>query len=72
MPRAAFVAVLSCAFLSSVEPSYADCRGLPPASERAGYWQYRVARQALLVWPTEGRCTRTRERHQAHALRRKA
>jgi len=42
MPRAAFVAVLSCTFLSSVEPTYAECRSLPPASERAGYWQYRI------------------------------
>jgi len=42
MPRAAFVAVLSCAFLSSVAPSCAECLSLPPASERAGYWQYRI------------------------------
>jgi len=43
MPRGAFVAVLSCTVLSSVEPTYAECRTtLPPAAERAGYWQYRV------------------------------
>jgi hypothetical protein len=42
MPRAAFVAVLSCTILSSVEPTYAECRSLPPASERAGHWQYRI------------------------------
>jgi hypothetical protein len=43
MPRGAFVAVLSCSVLLSVEPTYAKCRtSLPPASERAGYWQYRI------------------------------
>jgi hypothetical protein len=43
MPRGAFVAVLSCAVLSSVQPAYAECRtSLPPAAERAGYWQYRT------------------------------
>jgi hypothetical protein len=43
MQRGAFVAVLSCTVLSSVEPTYAECRtSLPPASERAGYWQYRT------------------------------
>src|SRR5215470_13519606 len=41
MTRAAFVAVLSCTILASVEPTYAECQSLPPASERAGYWQYR-------------------------------
>ena len=43
MPRGAFVVVLSCTVLSSVEPTYAECRtSLPPASERTGYWQYRT------------------------------
>jgi hypothetical protein len=43
MPRGAFVAVLSCTVLSSVEPAYAECQtSLPPAAERAGYWQYRT------------------------------
>jgi hypothetical protein len=43
MPRGAFVAVLSCTVLSSVEPAYADCQtNLPPAAERAGHWQYRT------------------------------
>jgi hypothetical protein len=43
MSRGAFVAVLSCTILLSVEPTYAECRSsLPPASERAGYWQYRT------------------------------
>src|SRR5947208_16052659 len=43
MSRGAFVAVLSCTVLSSVEPTYAECHtSLPPASERAGYWQYRT------------------------------
>jgi|SRR5215475_503089 len=42
MPRGAFVAVLSCTILSSTAPALAECRtSLPPASERAGYWQYR-------------------------------
>jgi|SRR5215510_8023589 len=42
MPRGAFIAVLSCTVLSSVEPAYAECQTrLPPASERAGHWQYR-------------------------------
>jgi len=43
MHRGAFVAVISCTVLSSVEPAYAECQtSLPPTSERAGYWQYRV------------------------------
>jgi hypothetical protein len=43
MSRGAFVAVLSCTVLSSVEPAYAKCQtSLPPAAERAGYWQYRI------------------------------
>jgi hypothetical protein len=43
MPRGAFVAVLSCAALLSVEQAYAECRtALPPAAERGGYWQYRL------------------------------
>jgi hypothetical protein len=42
MPRGAFVAVLTCTILSSVGPTYAECRTtLPPAAERAGHWQYR-------------------------------
>ena len=49
MPRAAFVAVLSCTILSSVEPTYAECRSLPPASERAGHWQYRIV-QGKRCW----------------------
>src|SRR5215510_12334810 len=44
MPRGAFAAVLLCTVLSSVEPAFAECRtSLPPASERAGHWQYRIA-----------------------------
>src|SRR5262245_35811698 len=43
MPRGAFIAVLSCTVLVSVEQAYAECRtALPPAAERAGYWQYRI------------------------------
>jgi hypothetical protein len=43
MPRGAFVAVLSCIVLSSVESAYAECQTtLPPAAERAGHWQYRT------------------------------
>jgi hypothetical protein len=43
MPRGAFVAILSCAVLVSVEPASAECRtALPPAAERAGYWKYRI------------------------------
>jgi hypothetical protein len=43
MARGVFVAVLSCTVLSSVEPAYAECYTiLPPAAERAGYWQYRT------------------------------
>jgi len=49
MPRAAFVAVLSCTILASVEPTYAECQSLPPAAERAGYWQYRVV-QGKRCW----------------------
>src|SRR5215470_3580621 len=50
MPRAAFAAVLSCTVLCSVEPVFAECRtSLPPASERAGHWQYRVA-QGKRCW----------------------
>jgi hypothetical protein len=45
MPRGAFIAVLSCTVLLPVEPAYAECRTtLPPAAERAGYWQYHTAR----------------------------
>src|SRR5262245_27138305 len=41
MPRGAFAAVLACTVLCSVEPAFAECRAsLPPASERAGHWQY--------------------------------
>jgi hypothetical protein len=43
MARGVFVALLSCTVLSSVEPAYAECYTiLPPAAERAGYWQYRT------------------------------
>jgi hypothetical protein len=43
MARGAFVAVLSFTVLSSFEPAYAECQTtLPPAAERAGYWQYRT------------------------------
>jgi hypothetical protein len=43
MARGAFVAVLSCTVLLSVEPAYAECHtSLPPAAERAGHWQYRT------------------------------
>src|SRR5919201_6860917 len=43
MPRGVFIAVLSCTVLLSAGPTYAECRtSLPPASERAGYWQYRT------------------------------
>jgi len=42
MTRGAFAAVLACTVLCSVEPAFAECRtSLPPASERAGHWQYR-------------------------------
>jgi hypothetical protein len=50
MPRGAFVAVLSCTVLLSVEPAYAECQTtLPPAAERAGYWQYRTV-QGKRCW----------------------
>jgi len=50
MPRGAFAAVLSCTVLCSVEPAFAECRTtLPPASERAGHWQYRIA-QGKRCW----------------------
>ena len=43
MIRGVFVAVLSCTLLLSVGPVFAQCRTtLPPASERAGHWQYRI------------------------------
>src|SRR5215813_2084018 len=43
MFRRAFVAVLLCSVLTPVEQAYAECRTtLPPAAERAGYWQYRI------------------------------
>jgi hypothetical protein len=44
MIRGVFVVVLSCILLLSVRPSFAQCRtALPPAAERAGHWQYRIA-----------------------------
>jgi hypothetical protein len=50
MRRGAFVVVLSCTVLSSVQPTYAECRtSLPPASERAGHWQYRIV-QGKRCW----------------------
>jgi len=50
MRRAAFAAVLSCTVLCSVEPTFAECRtSLPPASERAGHWQYRLV-QGKRCW----------------------
>jgi len=50
MPRGAFAAVLACTVLCSVEPAFAECRtSLPPASERAGHWQYRMS-QGKRCW----------------------